>query len=158
MKRTLLLIAATITGFIALPAQADRLAQSAMPAVYKTECGSCHTPFPAALLSAPDWKQTLAGLDKHFGTDASLDAKPAAEIAAWLERNASRRHVSGAKEPRITTTNWFKREHDEVPARVWKDARVKSAANCAACHQGADQGRYGEREINIPGIGRYDDD
>ncbi|NTV97532.1 MAG: hypothetical protein HGA75_19360 [Thiobacillus sp.] len=107
------------------------------------------------LLSAADWKATMAGLDKHFGTDAGLDTKPAAEIAAWLEKNASKRIESGAKEPRLTTTAWFKREHREVAAKTWQDSRVKSPANCAACHKGADQGRYGEREIDIPGVGPY---
>lgn len=152
MRRTLIILA----GLIALPVWASEHDRAVpLTATYKTECGSCHTPFPPGLLSAADWKTTMAGLDKHFGTDASLDAKTTGEIAAWLERNAGRRIQSGDPEPRITTTAWFKREHREVPAKAWQDSRIKSAANCAACHKGADQGRYGEREINIPGVGPY---
>jgi hypothetical protein len=123
--------------------------------VYKKECGSCHAPFPPALLGAADWKKTMAGLEKHFGTDASLDAGVAHEISAWLERNAGRGvGASTSVEPRLTATRWFVREHDEVPARVWKDSRVKTPANCGACHKGADQGRYGERELVVPGMAR----
>jgi len=155
IKRLLL----TLAALAALPAQADRLALPAsMPAAYTGECGSCHTPFPPSLLSAADWKQTMATLDRHFGSDASLDAATATEISAWLSRNAGRRGEAGGKEPRITKTAWFVRKHDEVPARVWRDQRVKSAANCAACHPGADKGGYGEREINMPGAGRHHED
>ena len=147
-----------LIGLAATPAWAGDSARSVpLTATYQAECGSCHTPFPPGLLSAGDWRATMAGLDKHFGTDASLDAKTARELGAWLERHASVRIVSGAKAPRLTTTAWFKREHREVPATVWKDTRVKSPANCAACHKGADQGRYGEREIAIPGIGRWEE-
>jgi mono/diheme cytochrome c family protein len=155
MKRLLL----ALTALAALPAQADRLGlPAAMPAAYTSECGSCHTPFPPALLSAADWKRTLAGLDRHFGSDAGLDAATAADISAWLGRNAGRRGDVGGKEPRITASAWFVRKHDEVPARVWRDPRVKSAANCAACHPRADQGGYGERDIVMPGVGRQRED
>ncbi|TCJ15795.1 cytochrome C [Parasulfuritortus cantonensis] len=154
MKRFLIVLAA----LAALPAWAERNAlPTGMPAAYQSECGSCHTPFPPGLLSAADWKATMAGLEDHFGTDASLDAKSAGAISAWLETNASRRIQAAGKPPRLTTTAWFKREHREVPTKAWQDSRVKSAANCAACHRGADQGRYGEREIDIPGIGRWED-
>jgi mono/diheme cytochrome c family protein len=152
MKRTLL----TLAALLALPAWAGDHGRAApLTLVYKSECGSCHTPFPPGLLSATDWKKTMAGLDQHFGTDASLDAKTVGAIATWLEGNASRKGESGAKEPRLTSTAWFKREHREVAAKTWQDSRVKSATNCAACHKGADQGRYGEREIDIPGVGAY---
>lgn len=152
MKRILTLFLALAP----LTALAEHAAP-AMPPVYKSECGSCHAPFPPGLLSADNWKVTMAGLDKHFGTDASLDAKTRAEIGAWLEKNAGQRVRSGDREPRLTTTAWFKREHREVPAKTWQDSRIKSPANCAACHRGADQGRYGEREIDIPGFGRWED-
>ncbi|MFA5082224.1 MAG: diheme cytochrome c [Hydrogenophilaceae bacterium] len=154
MKRALIILA----GLVALPAWAGEHGRAIpLPAVYKTECGSCHTPFPPALLSAADWQKTMAGLDKHFGTDASLDAKTAEEISAWLKRNAGGRASATGAEPRITASAWFKREHREMPAKTWQDSRVKSAANCAACHKGADQGRYGEREIDVPGMGRWED-
>ena len=154
MKRIILSLATLVT----LPAWAEEHGRAVpLTPTYKSECGSCHTPFPPGLLRAADWKTTMAGLDKHFGTDASLDAKTAAEISAWLAKNAGGRASTGSAEPRITTTTWFKREHREVSAKTWQDSRVKSAANCAACHKGADQGRYGEREINVPGAGRYRD-
>lgn len=156
MKRTLILIPL----LVALPALAkDPHAQVAYPAEYKAECGSCHVPFPPRLLDKAEWGRVMTDLDKHFGTDASLDARTTSRIGAWLQQHAGSRADGGAAQPRITASAWFKREHREVPAASWKDPRIKSPANCAACHKGAEQGRFGEREIDIPGIGRnFEDD
>ena len=43
-------------------------------AKWKAECGSCHVAYPAQLLPATSWQRLMKGLDKHFGTDASVDA------------------------------------------------------------------------------------
>lgn len=119
---------------------------------WKTECSSCHVAYPVRLLPAESWRAIMGGLDKHFGTDASLDTESAQEILAFLEKNAGRqKHYSANKPPlRITETNWFRGEHDEVPARLWKDSRVKSAANCGACHTQADRGDFSEHLIRLP--------
>jgi cytochrome c553 len=127
-----------------------------MPAVknvaWQTGCGSCHVAFPPSLLPAESWRAVMSGLDKHFGSDASLDAPTAREIGAFLDKNAgSNRHATlGKPILRITETRWFVREHDEVSDRTWKNPKVKSAANCAACHTEAESGNYGERSIRIP--------
>jgi cytochrome c553 len=119
---------------------------------WKAECSACHVAYPARLLPAASWKAMMGGLDKHFGTDASLDASSSAEILAFLQQNASRRKPESALKPelRITETRWFQSEHDEVPARLWKDPRVKSAANCAACHTTAENGNFNEHNIRLP--------
>ncbi|GAB4115391.1 MAG: hypothetical protein Fur0014_17710 [Rubrivivax sp.] len=150
MKRALAL---TLLGAAAL-ARADLPPQPLLPA-YKAECGACHVAYPPALLPADSWKRLMVGLDRHFGTDASLDAATARTIAAWLEANAGtyrkvRREGAAPPEDRITRAAWFRREHDEVPAATWKRADVKSPANCAACHTQADQGDFSERQIRVP--------
>ena len=121
-------------------------------AVWKNECGACHVAFPPRLLPADSWRAVMSGLDKHFGNDASLDAASTREISAFLEKHAGRRihETSGKPLLRITETRWFKREHDEVSSRTWKNPKVKSAANCAACHTQAESGNYSERGIRIP--------
>jgi hypothetical protein len=56
--------------------------------------------------------------------------------------------MAGAGDPpRLTGRAWFRREHRKVPEAAWRDARVKSAANCAACHTRAEEGSFREREI-----------
>ncbi len=130
----------------------DKRGAPAMNTQWKTECGACHVAFPPRLLPAESWRAVMSGLDKHFGSDASLDPAAAAEIRAYLEKNAGSGKYAAAGKPilRITETRWFKREHDEVPARTWNNPKVKSAANCAACHTQAEAGNYSEHNIRIP--------
>jgi hypothetical protein len=119
----------------ALPASADKLRLPADPA-YKAECGSCHVPYPPKLLPASSWEQLMARLDKHFGSDASLEPKLHAEIGRYLAAHAGRRAAPPGAEPRITQTRWFLKEHrKEIPAGG-------NPADCASCHKGADNGIY----------------
>ncbi len=121
---------------------------------YRQECGSCHVPYPPALLSAASWRAVMAGLPKHFGTDASLEPAQATAIGAFLERHAGRRETAAAGQPllRITETRAFLKEHrEELPADIARRPEVKSFANCGACHTGADRGDYGERGLRVPG-------
>jgi hypothetical protein len=119
---------------------------------WSTECGSCHIAYPPQLLPAQSWQRVMSQLDKHFGTDASVDPAIAAEIGAYLERYAGsgRRAQVVPDSLRITETAWFVHEHDEVPQAAWKHPAVKSAANCAACHTSAQQGDFRKRKIRIP--------
>jgi hypothetical protein len=123
-------------------------------AKWKEECGACHLAYPPRFLSADSWRAMMSGLDKHFGSDASLDAAAATEIGDFLEKNASTRQRDSSRggEPllRISETRWFKSDHDEVAAHIWKDPRVKSPSNCAACHTKADSGSFNENEIKMP--------
>jgi hypothetical protein len=119
---------------------------------WKAECGSCHIAYPPQLLPGEAWHQIMSQLDKHFGTDASLDPAAAGEISAYLERysGSTRRAQPATGSLRITESAWFVHEHDEVPPATWKHPAVKSAANCAACHTTAEQGDFRERNIRIP--------
>lgn len=122
------------------------------PASYEAECASCHMAYPPALLSEQSWKNVMSGLSKHFGTDASVDAKTQTEITSWLIKNAATRqkYSETAPENRITKTSWFIRKHDEVRPEVWKRAGIKSPANCGACHIDAAKGIFSENNIKIP--------
>ena len=120
-------------------------------AKWKTECGACHVAYPAQLLPATSWQRLMKGLDKHFGTDASVDAATAAEIGAFLEKYAGgKRGITGETTLRVSETAWFQREHRKVDAATWKTPKVKSASNCAPCHTAAEAGDYRERGIRIP--------
>jgi mono/diheme cytochrome c family protein len=122
--------------------------------VYKQECSACHVAYPAGMLPAASWKRLMGGLNKHYGTDASLDEKSLAEISGWLDGHAgSYKRVSEMPpDDRITKSAWFIRKHNEreVSPAVWKRASVGSASNCIACHTNAAQGSFSEREIKIP--------
>jgi hypothetical protein len=133
-------------------ALADSKRFAAANATWKAECGSCHLAYPPNLLPAPAWRRVMAGLGKHFGTDASIDARAAAEIGAFLESNAAegRKRGSDSGGLRITETPWFTRKHREVAASTWKSPRVQTPANCAACHLGAERGDFDEHAVRIP--------
>ena len=150
MKR--ILLSATLLATSTALASGSNETFAASNPKWKTECSACHIAYPARLLPAASWTAVMGGLDKHFGTDASLDASSTTEILAFLQQNASRKKPESTLKPalRITETRWFKHEHDEVPARLWKDPRVKSAANCAACHTTAETGNFNEDHIRLP--------
>lgn len=138
---------------LSLAAHADKLRLPAdAPPAFQAECASCHLAFPPQLLAAEDWKRVMASLDKHYGDNASLDAKTRAILEDFLVRNAGKPEKVGAggTAPRLTSTPWFKRKHHEVPRADWTHAKVKTPANCAACHTKAAEGSYREREIIMP--------
>jgi nitrate/TMAO reductase-like tetraheme cytochrome c subunit len=138
---------------LAMPVSAAKMTMpSDAPKSYETECASCHLAYPPGLMGQKNWQNIMSGLDKHFGTDASLDAKTQSEITQWLMKNAATRekYSAFAPENRITKTAWFIRKHDEVSIDVWKRAGVKSPANCSACHADAAKGDFEEDRVRIP--------
>ena len=145
--------AVVVFGLLTTEAFAERGRVVADNAVWRAECGACHIAYPPSLLSAEQWRTHMASLKRHFGSDASVDAAAAVEIGAFLERSAGRDrgNASATSEPpRITRTNWFVKEHRDVRATDWTSVAVKSAANCGACHQGADHGSFDEHAVRIP--------
>jgi hypothetical protein len=146
-------------------AHADRMPIPAdAPPAFKGECASCHLAFPPALLGADDWKRVMASLDKHYGDNASLDDKARQAIEDFLVRHAGNPGKVGAgatagptaEPPRLTATSWFKRKHHEVAAADWRHAKVKSPANCGACHTRATESSFREREIVMPDGRRWE--
>lgn len=139
-------------GLLLDNAMADSKGYSATNSTWKAECGSCHLAYPPNLLPATAWRRLMGGLDKHFGSDASIDARSAAEIGAFLENNAGQGKRSGGDSGtlRVSETPWFTRKHDEVAASTWKNPKVRTAANCTACHARAEQGDFDEHAVRIP--------
>jgi len=140
-------------GLLAGEAFAERTRPVADNATYRTECGACHVAYPPALLPATAWRAQMASLPRHYGVDASVDAPAVKEIGAFLDANAGRDRgvLAPANEPpRITTTDWFLREHRKAANAIRTSATVKSAANCGACHPGADRGQFDEHAVRVP--------
>lgn len=129
------------------------------PPAFQAECGSCHVAFPPQLLAAEDWRQVMRTLDKHYGDNASLDEKTRQTLEDFLVRHAGKtaKVGVGGTAPRLTQTAWFQREHRKVSPADWKHAKVKTPANCIACHTKAAEGSYREREIVMPDGRRWED-
>jgi len=126
---------------------------SDMPPAYRTECAACHVAYPPGMLPPTSWRRIMTGLERHYGTDASLDAGTVQQLGVWLQQHAGTgKRVDGEPPPqdRITRSVWFERKHRGLDAAVWSLSSVKSAANCAACHTGADQGRFDDDHLRLP--------
>lgn len=136
------------------PAWADggRRMPPSVPAAYTQECAACHTAYAPGLLPAESWRRIVGGLDRHYGSDASLDAATVAQLGAWLQAHAStyKRVREAPPDDRITRSDWFERKHRRVDAAVWRHPSVKSPAQCAACHPGAEHGRFDDDDVKFP--------
>ncbi len=131
-------------------------------AKWQEECGSCHLAFHPSLLPARSWQTLLAGQDHHFGDDLGLDAATVAELLAFAMPNAAEqgateaawkinRSVPAISTPlRITETRYWVKKHHEIAAADWNNPKVKSKANCAACHQDAEAGTFEDAAMHIP--------
>lgn len=160
MKRTCIAAAAAVvllaTGGLAW---ADRQHQrgattaASLDPTYLKECGSCHMAFQPGFLPVRSWQALMKDLDNHFGENASLDAGTRQAILSYLQANAGDapggnprflRGLASSRTPlRLTETPYWVREHqNEVRPSAFLDPKVKSKANCVACHAGAQQGVY----------------
>ena len=153
-----------IAAWIGL-AGAARAADDYPPVTHRAtveECGACHMVFPPQMLPARSWRAIMAGLDKHFGDDASLKPAKTDEIARFLTANAA---DAGGREKgkeflktlptavtplRITELPHWIKEHDDVKPAVWSRKSIKAKSNCVACHTKAVQGDYDEDRVKIP--------
>jgi Dihaem cytochrome c len=155
MARLLACGLAAAGGLIPLAAAAAAPADNAQ-AKFTRECGACHVAFPPNLLPARSWTALMAGLNSHFGENATLDADTNRDILAYLQAHAADarggydhhnhalRGLSDSQTPlRITDAPYWVREHRrEIATSAFADPRVKSKANCVACHAGAAQNYY----------------
>lgn len=128
-------------------AEAERRLPTATDKTVVDQCGACHMPYAAEMLPTRSWRRLLADLSNHFGEDASMPEEDQAAIANYLVAHAadgpaagSRRFLRGlspqATPLRITDTPYWRRRHHEISSRRFQDPKVKTAANCAACHNG----------------------
>lgn len=154
MKR----LAALLLAFGMNAAWADGARLAVAPnAKWKEECGSCHIAYPPRLLTADNWQKLMGGLNRHFGSNAELDPGDNKEILGFLQRNAADSERFGASTLRITDTPWFRREHRNIAAKEWTLPEVKSRSNCSACHQNVARNIWSERDIRVPGKGRWEE-
>lgn len=138
--------------------------------VYVKECGACHMAYSPGLLPARSWTALMGKLDDHFGDNAELDTATHAVIVDYLSANSAdnsdyrrsqrimRSLNRNATPLRISEVPYIKREHHELPGRVFRTRpELKSLSQCNGCHTQAAKGSFAEREINLPGVGRWED-
>ena len=123
-----------------------------VPEKVKSECASCHMVYPPAFLPKESWARIMSGLEKHYGTDASLDPQSIKEISQWLNQNAGtyKRVFSAPPDDRITESTWLVKKHRKISDSTWRNSKVKSKSNCMACHTSADKGNYDDDDVRVP--------
>ncbi len=132
----------------------------ALDPTYVEECAACHVAYHPSLLPRASWAALMAGLDDHFGENASLDSATTAEIAGHLQQNAAEaydtkpanmlRRVDAGKAFTITATPFWARTHADIPDSVFTSKAVGQRGNCEACHGDARSGRFYPGAIDIP--------
>ncbi|WP_224405913.1 cytochrome b/b6 domain-containing protein [Afifella sp. IM 167] len=137
-----------------------RMPVATLDPVYAEECGACHMAYHPSLLPAASWQALMAGLEDHFGENASLDEETAAEIESWLLANAAGTadtkpaHVlartAEANPFTLTETPFWKHVHGDLPEALFASKPVGSASNCAACHRDAASGLFSPFAIDVP--------
>ncbi len=154
LRSTAAAVALSAALLTAAHADRDRHMPEAVPAEYRSECGACHLAYPPGLLPAASWRALLGSLDRHFGTDSSLDPAALGRIGAWLETHAAtgKRAEVSPPEARITATSWFARKHRRIDACVWRQPNVRRPADCAACHAGAARGDFDDNDARVPEV------
>lgn len=150
MKKIISTLLLTIVSNLAL---ADgNMMPLKVPETVKNECASCHMVCPPAFLPKESWVRMMGSLDKHYGTDASIDPKDLKEVSQWLVQYAGtyKRVSEAPPNDRITESVWFIKKHRKISQATWQHAQVKSKSNCMACHTTADKGQYDDDFVKVP--------
>jgi hypothetical protein len=133
-----LLVLAALGSYPAASSEIERVPPVNHAATAR-ECGECHMAFQPALLPAGSWNRVMDELKDHFGEDASLPDKVAADIRAYLATHAGR--GGNPAVIRITEQPWFASEH-HYPTSVWQRPDIRTKSNCPACHVRAEVGIF----------------
>lgn len=130
-----------------------------LPKAYESNCADCHDLYHPSLRKAEDWATIMAGLDRHYGEDASLGGDTVATIQTFLMAHSATHfeteaaHMIGrvsSPQDRMTTTPYWKQRHHDIPKAAFSNPKVGSNINCKACHQDALTGRFLDANIQIP--------
>ena len=138
--------------------------------LYIKECGSCHFAYQPGLLPSSSWNKIMSNLENHYNNDASISSANLQTLTKYLNDNSAEKNMqykrsnrivsslaSGQIPDSISTTPYIIKKHSEIRKNLITQPEVKGLFNCIACHKTADKGNYGEKDINIPHFGKWED-
>jgi len=133
---------------------------------FSKECSDCHMLYPPYLLPKKSWTLMMSDLENHFGEDASLDEATNLSILDFLNKNSAENssqssafHINKElkndnKTIAITKTPFWQHTHERIDKNIFKNDKIKSKANCKACHKDIEKGVIDYRLTKIPdGVG-----
>lgn len=130
--------------------------------LYQEECAACHTGFHPGLLPQRSWEALFAGLEDHFGEDATLDDETYDQLFSYVWEQAAERQqdevslqilrsLAPEETPlRITDTPYWVARHQELDQAIFSHPEVGSSLQCAACHRYAEAGSFEDAHIRLP--------
>ena len=136
---------------------------------YAKECGSCHFAYLPGMLPERSWRALMARSNQHFGETLALAPATARRIEDYLASNAAdRSDYEGAKmmtwelakeatPQRITALPLMRHRHvvvNKLMASPVYGVKVKTLANCDACHEKAATGSFAYDQILVPGVSK----
>ncbi|NDR58849.1 cytochrome b/b6 domain-containing protein [Aliiruegeria sabulilitoris] len=131
-----------------------------LDASFVDECSACHLAYHPSLLTGAEWRALMAGLEDHYGEDASLDAETTARITDWLvahdaataQTRPARMFAGtlGTSAVSMTESRAWNHLHQDVREEIFLRAPVYSKSNCSACHSDAETGWFSPFHIQIP--------
>ena len=164
MQRLSLPIAIVVILANAISASADDRFPPVTNDSMLNECTDCHIAYQPQMLPQRSWRKILNGITDHFGEELEVSKETQQEILVYLLDNAADRSkrreaqkflrgISPESVPiRITETPRWRKKHEELPSRFWKDKRVESEGDCSACHTKAEKGLYDDDDgLRVPG-------
>ena len=131
-------------------------------ALWRQECGDCHFAFHPTLLPERSWRKVFEQQHEHFGDDLDLSEDTLKELLAFhLKYPAESNLTEPARKIlfytpenetpiRVTETHYWVKKHEDVNPKYWKHKKVKSKANCRACHLDAERGTYEDSDMRLP--------
>lgn len=119
--------------------------------LFVKECASCHMAYAPWFLPKKSWEIMMAGLENHFGDDASIDEEDANKILAFLQANSAEhsgtkiafnilKYAKNDENIAITQNEYWIKKHRKINEEIFKNEKIKSKANCIACHENIDKG------------------
>ena len=100
----------------------------------------------------------MADLENHFGDDASLDVQTNKNILDFLIKNSAENSsykaswnflnsINNQDIIALSKTSYWEKRHKDIPKDVFKNEKVKSVANCKACHSDIEKGLIEDENI-----------
>lgn len=143
------------------PYQGPQLVQSN---TWNEACGDCHMPYHPSLLPAKSWVEMFAQQQNHFDEDLDYSIEEVQLFEEFAVQNSAEKMETEAarfiasttpddfSSLRITDTPYWKEEHDNIPASVWKARKVNGFSQCEACHRDALEGTFEDGAMDFPGF------
>ncbi|MCP4295927.1 MAG: cytochrome C [Proteobacteria bacterium] len=129
--------------------------------LYQNECNSCHLAYQPGLLPASSWIKVMDGLGNHFGEEIFLTKSQVKSLKNYTKNYAADRSqairskkvimsLQGAIPIQVMEVPYIKEFHNKIEKDVISRKKIRSLANCEACHISASAGLYFDKHIFIP--------